>query len=82
MNELKFVFQSRQQVLDMSAMLLKNSIKESEGQSTMSPDAVKLSLLAIQGTLEHQADVIAALYRQIEKMHEPKPSLFRRIFKK
>lgn len=81
MNELKFVFESRRHVLDMTDDLLKRTMKASNGQPTMSPEEVKLAILAIKGTLEHQADVITAMYRYLEDQNK-KPSIFRRIFKK
>ena len=82
MDDLEFAFTSRGPVLDHELALIDASLKQSSGEPSMSPEDVKLAVLALQGLAKNQLELIDALHREIRELKKPKKTIIQKLLRK
>lgn len=81
MSNLNFAIESRRHVLAMLDEIVTKTLEKSKGQNEMSAEDMKMAIISLHGTVQHQAYLIETLYAELSRANEKKP-LLRRLFKK
>ena len=80
MDNLEFAIESRKHVLAMLDEIVTKTLENSKGQNEMSAEDMKMAIVSLHGTVQHQAYLIETLYKELSRKNE-KTGL-RSLFKK
>ena len=72
-DDVRWAHSIRTQVRELDHTLLHHTLANSQGSDTMSPEDMKIAIVALRGMVTHQGDLIDALVHHIT---EEKPKTF------
>lgn len=64
-NDLKWTRDRHAQALDLNDTLLNHTLANSQGTDTMTPEDMKIAIVALRGIVNHQAAQIDALFAHL-----------------